>query len=57
MRTRRTRTGWFRLKQRTFVQGHLGQKYARDADSRRNREPITLRHASSAERGTEKPES
>ncbi|KAH9301940.1 hypothetical protein KI387_013523, partial [Taxus chinensis] len=44
-------------KQRTFVQGHPGQKYARDADSRRNREPITLRHVSSSERGTEKPES
>ncbi|KAH9325371.1 hypothetical protein KI387_005549, partial [Taxus chinensis] len=37
--------------------GHPGQKYARDARSRKNRQRMESRHVSSPQTGTRKPES
>ncbi|KAH9325653.1 hypothetical protein KI387_005831, partial [Taxus chinensis] len=42
-------------KQRKFVLGHLSRRDARDADSRKSREPIRLRHVSSANEGRGSP--
>ncbi|KAH9306978.1 hypothetical protein KI387_011382, partial [Taxus chinensis] len=38
-----------------FSSGHLGQRDAEDADSRRSREPITLHHVSSVAKGQGSP--
>ncbi|KAH9306218.1 hypothetical protein KI387_010622 [Taxus chinensis] len=40
---------------RTFVPGQLGQRDARDVDSRRSRKPIRSRHVSPAEKGHGSP--
>ncbi|KAH9328365.1 hypothetical protein KI387_000473, partial [Taxus chinensis] len=42
-------------KQRKFVLGHLGRRDVRDADSRKSREPIRLRHVSSENEGQGSP--
>ncbi|KAH9314296.1 hypothetical protein KI387_022923, partial [Taxus chinensis] len=44
-----------RPKQETSAQGHLGQRDARDVDSRRSRKPIRSRHVSPAEKGQGSP--
>ncbi|KAH9305348.1 hypothetical protein KI387_009752 [Taxus chinensis] len=44
-----------RPKQRNFILGQLGQRDAWDADSRKSREPIRLRHVSSADKGQGSP--
>ncbi|KAH9324306.1 hypothetical protein KI387_004484, partial [Taxus chinensis] len=50
-----SRNGKLRLKQRTSAQGQVGQRDARDADSRRSRKPIRSRHVSPAEKGRGSP--
>ncbi|KAH9300579.1 hypothetical protein KI387_012162, partial [Taxus chinensis] len=44
-----------RSKQRNFVLGQKGQRDAWDADNRKSREPIRLRHVSSADKGRGSP--
>ncbi|KAH9305343.1 hypothetical protein KI387_009747, partial [Taxus chinensis] len=44
-----------RSKRETSAQGQVGQRDARDADSRRSRKPIRSRHVSQAEKGHGSP--